>query len=67
MMGQESFQISGDVREVNRDTKPAITDADIEAVVAQTGASKDAAKKALEDAEGDIAKAILALSENDQS
>lgn len=63
MMGQESFQISGDAREVSRDTKPAINDADIEAVVSQANVSKEAAKKALEDAEGDIAKAILALTE----
>jgi nascent polypeptide-associated complex subunit alpha len=63
MMGQESFQISGDVQEKQRDTSPAISDADIEAVVAQTGASKEKAMKALENADGDIAKAILALSE----
>ncbi len=63
MMGQESFQISGDVREVSHDATPSISDADIDAVVSQTGKSKDEAKKALEAAEGDIAKAILTLSE----
>ena len=61
MMGQESFQVSGDVREVSH--SPAISDADIDAVVSQTKAGREDALKALQEADGDIAKAILSISE----
>ncbi len=61
MMGQENFQISGDVHEEAASSEPDITEDDLQTVMAQTGASKLAAKKALEDAEGDLAEAILNL------
>jgi len=59
VMGQESFQVSGSIEE--RSLKQAISADDVKTVVDQTGASDDDAKKALEDNDGDIAKAILAL------
>jgi nascent polypeptide-associated complex subunit alpha len=59
--GMRSFQITGRVSEVDR-TAVEISDEDVKFVQEQTG-EKDAAlaRKALEDAKGDIAEAILKL------
>ena len=57
MSGQESFQITGDVSE-----ETGIIEADIDLVMEKTGAGKNEAKKALEDADGDLTEAILILS-----
>lgn len=54
MMGEHYLQVSGEI-EVQEDNE------DIETIIAQTGATKTSAKKALEDADGDLAKAILTL------
>jgi len=59
MQGQESFQITGEVRE-ETDTLE-ISESDIKTVMGKTGASKSEAKKALEET-GDLAEAILKLS-----
>ena len=59
MMGQETFQIVGQVEE--RESRVAIGDDDIKAVVEQTGVSEDEARKTLEKHQGDIAAAILEL------
>ena len=56
MMGQESFQISGEVKE-----KSSISEEDIETVMEKAGVSKEKASKALEKAGGDLAEAILSL------
>lgn len=61
MMGQETFQISGEVHEEEISTIPEISEEDIRTVMEQTGADKLAAKKAIEDAQGDLAEAILDL------
>jgi len=61
MMGQETFQISGDFHEEEISSVPDISEDDIRTVMEQTGASKLAAKKAIEDAKGDLAEAILNL------
>lgn len=58
MQGQISFQISGDVRKEER-----ISDEDIKMVMEQANCSEEKAKAALEENEGDIAQAILSLSE----
>ena len=57
MAGQESFQISGQVREEEK----GFSDEDISLVAERTGKSKSEAKKALEETK-DIAEAILKLS-----
>lgn len=59
--GQQTFQIAGTPRVVER--KEEIAQADIDLIVEQTGRSADEAKKALEETKGDIAEAILKLSE----
>ena len=58
IQGQESFQISGDVSEVEE----GFLDEDIQAVMDKAGVDEKKAKKALEESGGDIADAILSLS-----
>lgn len=60
-MGQETFQISGDIEEKEFNTAPEITSEDIKTVAEQANVSEEEAKTALENADGDIAKAILDL------
>lgn len=57
MMGQDTFQISGDIEE--RDEKEFSED-DLRLIVEQTGATPQEAAEALEET-GDIAKAIIRL------
>ena len=56
MMGQETFQVSGDVVEVQ-----GISEDDVRTVASQAGVSEEKARKALEEAKGDLAEAILKL------
>lgn len=63
MMGQESFQISGQVEERELSSQPEISEDDIKTVMEQTGADAETARKSLEDANGDLAEAILKLKE----
>jgi nascent polypeptide-associated complex subunit alpha len=56
-MGQQSFQIIGDVEEKG---KEKFIDEDVKIVMEKAGVGEAAAKKALEE-EGDIASAILRL------
>ena len=59
MMGQESFQITGEVSE--QSYKPDISEDDINTVIEQATVSKEEAAAALEETNGDIAEAILKL------
>ena len=59
MQGQESFQISGEIKEET--AKVEISEDDINAVVEKTGVSKKKARETLEKT-GDLAEAILELS-----
>ena len=65
MMGQETFQIVGEVTEQVRESAPDINEEDIQTVVDQTGVTKDIARQAIEDANGDLAQAILSLQEDE--
>jgi nascent polypeptide-associated complex subunit alpha len=61
--GTTSFQISGDISESEKEGAVAITDDDISLVIEKTGiADRELVKKALEDAKGNIAEAIMLLS-----
>ena len=64
--GQKTYQISGRPRILERkgkvEEKEEIPQDDINLVAEQTGKSKELAKKALEETNGDIAEAILKLS-----
>ncbi len=61
MMGQETFQISGEIEEQERSSLLAISDDDVKTVMEQAGVDEASARKALEEAKGDIAAAILSL------
>jgi nascent polypeptide-associated complex subunit alpha len=61
MMGEKSFQISGSISERPLDTKPEINEDDVKTVMESANVSLDSARKAIEDAEGDLAKAIMSL------
>jgi len=59
MMGKETFQVSGNVTE--RAKAPEISPSDIRTVMEQAKVDEEVARKALEAAGGDIAKAIMDL------
>ena len=61
MMGQETFQIIGDVEERPLDNKIEISEEDIKTVIEQTGASEEEAKESIERNNGDLAAAIMEL------
>jgi len=56
MQGSKTYTIAGETTE-----EKTVPEEDIAMVAEQTGASKPEAKKALEEANGDIAEAILKL------
>ena len=61
MMGQETFQISGEVQEQEQSSSPEISDEDIKTVMEQAKVDRETALKAIDDANGDLAEAILML------
>lgn len=56
MMGKETYQVVGDVQEVDK-----INEEDVKIVIEQTNVSREKAKEVLEKNKGDIAKSILEL------
>ena len=62
MMGQETFQIVGDITEVdNKEDKAEINEDDIATVMDQTNCTKEEALEALQHSNGNLAEAILKL------
>ena len=59
-MGQETFQVVGEVEEL---TPEKFSQEDVKTVMEQASVSEDKAKEALEEAEGDLAQAIISLKE----
>lgn len=60
--GQKIFQVTGErITEKTVEKRVAIPEEDIRLVADQTGKSMEEAKRALEETEGDLAKAILLL------
>ena len=66
MMGQENFQISGNVVERELSTTPSISEEDVKTVMDQTGVDENTAKEAIEKAKGDLAEAIMNLAESNE-
>ena len=62
MMGQESFQITGNIEERELDNSPQISEEDIKTVMEQANVNEETAKAAIEKTKGDIAKAIIDIS-----
>ncbi len=56
MKGQKTYQIAGEP-----EIKMKVSEEDVELVAEKTGKSKEEARKALEEAKGDIAQAIINL------
>jgi nascent polypeptide-associated complex subunit alpha len=65
MMGQDSWQITGDAKLIPRDTTPDVSEEDIKTVVDQTGCSEEVAKEKILEHKGDLAEAILELANNE--
>ena len=65
MQGKKSFQVMGAAKEESANEESSSekesAENDVEIIVAQTGASKEEASKALEKTRGDLAEAILLL------
>ena len=61
MMGQETFQITGEVHEESISSAPEISEEDVKTVATQAHVSEGKAKEALEETHGDLAQAILHL------
>lgn len=67
--GEKSFQITGQMREVAKTKKveekvePTFPEDDIKLVTEQTGVSREKAIEALKKAEGEVAQAIINLTE----
>ena len=64
MMGQETFQIAGEISEAIRDATPDIDEVDIKTVMEATGAHHEEAQEAIIRNQGDLASAILELKED---
>lgn len=68
-MGQESYQVTGEEEIVEDDDEndiQEISSDDIETVMEQTDCSQDDALYALQESNGDIAEAILKLTEEEE-
>lgn len=63
MMGQQTWQVVGGAREESLDTAAEISEEDVATVAETAGVSEDVARTAIEEAEGDLAAAILKLQE----
>ncbi|MEM3725665.1 MAG: nascent polypeptide-associated complex protein [Candidatus Bathyarchaeia archaeon] len=62
VQGQKIFQVTGGkITEKATERKLTISEEDVRLVADQTGKSLEEARKALEESEGDLAKAILLL------
>jgi nascent polypeptide-associated complex subunit alpha len=62
MQGQTNFQISGNTREEEIQEQTNTAEEDVKTIIEKTGCSEKEASKALEEANGDLAEAILSLS-----
>lgn len=61
MQGQKNYQISGVETERSLDTKPELSEDDIQTVMDQAETSREDAEKAIYDANYDLAQAIMSL------
>ena len=61
MMGQETFQVVGEIEEREISTEAEISEDDINTVAEQANVSKEEAEAAIKEASGDLAQAIMNL------
>ncbi len=62
IQGQSTYQVIGEPKEEALEGSVLIPDEDVKLVAERAGVSKEEAKKALEETEGDLAEAIINLS-----
>ena len=62
MMGQETYQVTGEETERSISSTPDINEDDIKTVMEQAIVSEEIARKAIEEHDGDLAEAIMKLS-----
>ena len=65
MMGNENFKISGNIEERQLSTTPDISEDDVKTVMEQANVSEEKAKKAIEEADGDLAEAIIGFNKEE--
>ena len=63
VMGQETYQVEGQSREVELEYEVEIPDEDVEMVANQANVSEDVAREALKECKGDLAEAIMKLNQ----
>lgn len=61
MMGQDTWQIVGQAQEHPLSSQPEITEDDLSMVMAQAHVDRETAHRAIEDAHGDLAQALIDL------
>lgn len=65
-MGNVSWQVQGTATERSLATSPSISEEDIETVMQQANVDKKTAQKAIEKCNGDLAAAIIELTQQDK-
>ncbi len=63
MMGQETYQITGEETERSIISTPDINEEDVATVVEQTSVSEEKARETIEKCNGNLAEAIMKLKE----
>jgi nascent polypeptide-associated complex subunit alpha len=69
MMGQETFQLTGEFEEralSSGSVMPEISEDDIKTVMEQASVTRERAKKMLEETKGDLAEAIMRLTQSEE-
>lgn len=61
MMGQETYQITGNEEERSLSSEPEISEDDVKTVMEQTGKSEEECRDAIKKSSGDLAEAIMSL------
>lgn len=63
MMGQDTYQVVGSPEERAISSEPDISPEDIRTVMEQSGVTEDKARQAIKESKGDLAEAIMSLSQ----
>jgi nascent polypeptide-associated complex subunit alpha len=66
MMGQETFQVSGNVHEQELETTPDISEEDVKTVMEQANCSEEEARKTIQENRGDLAQTIINLTKKEE-
>ena len=64
IQGQKMLQVIGEMKKIEvekKEEEPLYTEEDVQLVMQQTGCSKEEARKALEEANGEPAEAIISI------